>query len=244
MAVRKETELIIVAGHGVCKKDCTSPHIAPLDSSWVGIFAGEGPFYIEHSKAGVTLAAEIPNALLAFSGGQTREDAGRRSEAESYWEIADADGWWGFTNVRDRAVKEEYARDSFENLLFGIALFKQETRRWPDKVTIVSWRFKERRYDLHRQALKWPKQKFAYVGVNDPVGEELPKALEGEKAKVESVSHDLFLIGPKWVAQREQRNPFHRQHPYREVSSVLARLFDFLDRSTFTGDLPWLKEEH
>lgn len=214
MVVRKESELIIVAGHGVCRKECTSPHIAPLDSSWVGIFPGEGPFYIEHSKAGVALAAKIPNALLAFSGGQTREDAGRRSEAESYWEVADTAGWWGFPNVRERALKEEYARDSFENLLFGIALFKRETGQWPITVTVVSWRFKKKRYDLHRQALKWPKQKFAYLGPNDPVGEQLQKALAGEKAKLESVSRDLFLMGRQWVAQREQRNPFHRQHPY------------------------------
>lgn len=157
MAVRKETDLIIVPCHGVCKKDCTSPVIAPLDSSWVGIFPGEGPFYIEHAKVGVALAADNSRALLVFSGGQTREDAGRRSEAESYWEISDAAGWWGFSGVEQRAVKEEYARDSLENLLFGIALFKRETGQWPVKVTVVGWQFKEQRYNLHRQALKWPK---------------------------------------------------------------------------------------
>ena len=240
MAMRKESYLIIVPGHGVCKKDCTTPDVAPLDSSWVGIFPGDGRFLVEHARAGVVLAAENPRALLVFSGGCTREDAGRRSEAESYWEIADAAGWWGSHGVKDRAFKEAYARDSFENLLFGLALFKQQTGDWPKSVSVCGWKFKEERYCLHRQALKWPKQKFNYIGVNDPAGDELPKALAGEKAKVEAVRSDLFLVGPAWVAQRELRNPFHRRHPYRGIDPDIDALCDFLDRNTFTGGLPWV----
>jgi hypothetical protein len=241
MVTRNESDLIIVPGHGVCKKGFTAPDVALLDSSWIGIFPGESQFYIEHAKEGVRLAVENPRALLVFSGGQTREDAGRRSEAESYWEIADAAGWWGFIAVKDRAVTEEYARDSFENLLYGLTLFDQQTGNWPNKVTVCGWKFKEKRYSLHRQALKWPKQKFTYVGVNDPIGDELPRALAGEKAKVESVSRDLFLVGPEWVAQRELRNPFHRRHPYRGIAPDLNVLYDFLDRNTFTGALPWVE---
>ncbi len=241
MTTRNESDLIIVPGHGVCKKGFTAPDVAALDASWVGIFPGEGPFYVEHAKIGVRLAADNPNGLLVFSGGQTREDAGRRSEAESYWEIADAAGWWGAIGVKNRALTEDYARDSFENLLFSLLRFKKETGAWPKKVTVCGWKFKEKRYSLHRQALKWPKQKFTYVGVNDPMDEELPKALAGEKTKVESVTRDLFLVGPEWVAQRELRNPFHRQHEYRGVDGGIDALFDFLDRNTFIGRLPWLE---
>jgi hypothetical protein len=241
MATQNRSRLIIVPGHGVCKKSFTGLDAAPLDSSWVGIFPGEGPFYVAHIKEGVRLAAEDPGALLVFSGGQTRGEAGRRSEAESYWEIADAAGWWSHVDVKDRAAREEFARDSFENLLFGLAFFAQQTGSWPDRVTVCGWKFKEKRYSLHRQALKWPKSMFVYVGVNDPTGDELPKALAGEKAKVESVGRDLFLVGPEWVAQRELRNPFHRQHPYRGVAPEIAPLFDFLDRNTFTERLPWIE---
>lgn len=218
----------------------TAPGIASLDTSWKGIFPGEGPSYIEHAHQGVLHAANNPNALLVFSGGQTREAAGKRSEAESYWAIANDADWWETAQVRGQAHKEEYARDSFENLLFSLAVFKRETTKWPDKVTVCGWKFKEKRYDLHRQALKWPKKTFTYIGVNDPVAEALPKALAGEQDKIQSVNRDLFLVGPEWVAQREQRNPFHRQHPYRGIDASLDPFLDFLDRNTFTGALPWL----
>lgn len=241
MATQNRSSVIIVPGHGVCKKGLTGPDAARLDSSWVGIFPGGGPFYVADVKEGVRLAAEDPGALLVFSGGQTREDAGRRSEAGSYWEIADAAGWWSHVDVEDRAVREEFARDPFENLLLGLALLAQQSGSWSDMVTVCGWRFKEKRYSLHRQALKWPKSKLAYVGVNDPTADELPKALAGEKAKVESVRRDLFLVGPEWVAQRELRNPFHRQHRYRGVVQEIDSLFDFLDRNTFTGGLPWIE---
>ena len=79
MATRSEIDLIIVPGHGVCRENRTAPDMAGLDTSWVGIFPGEGPCYVEHTQEGVRLASENPKALLVFSGGQTREDAGRRS---------------------------------------------------------------------------------------------------------------------------------------------------------------------
>ena len=86
MSPRTEAELVIVPGHGVCQQGCTAPAIAGLDSSWVGIFPGEGPFYIDHARRAVELVAGDTRCLLVLSGGQTREAAGRRSEAESYWE--------------------------------------------------------------------------------------------------------------------------------------------------------------
>ena len=239
MAKRNERKIIIVPGHGVCKRGCTTPELAPLDESWVGIFRGEGPFYIEHACEGVLRAADSPDAILVFSGGQTREAAGPRSEAESYFEIAADAGWWGHSDVYHRALKEEYARDSFENLLFSLALFLRETGEIPEHVTVVGWKFKERRFDLHRQALKWPRNRFTYVGKNNPVDAELQKAEAGEKAKLEAVQRDLFLVGLEWVAQRELRDPFRRRHLYRGVDAGLDTLFDFLDSHAYNGDLPW-----
>ncbi|KAL5099892.1 hypothetical protein RYX36_004219 [Vicia faba] len=42
-----------------------------------------------------TLEAEFSVALLLFSGGVTGKDAGPRSEAQSYWAVADFKGWFG-----------------------------------------------------------------------------------------------------------------------------------------------------
>lgn len=41
------------------------------------------------------IAARDEGALLLFSGGETRKDAGPRSEAQSYWAIAESKGWFG-----------------------------------------------------------------------------------------------------------------------------------------------------
>lgn len=46
--------------------------------------------------------------------------AGPKSEGESYFFVADHYDWWGKPDLRARALTEEYARDSFENLLFSI----------------------------------------------------------------------------------------------------------------------------
>jgi hypothetical protein len=127
MATGNELALVIVPGHGVCRQGCTAPGLAPLDSSWVGIFLGEGRFYIQHAREGIRLAEEDPRALLVFSGGQTRKETGPRSKTESYWEIADAAGWWGFMAVKDRAVKEEYARFAGEPAIQHRALQGADT---------------------------------------------------------------------------------------------------------------------
>ncbi len=224
MKSRHETELIIVPGHGVCKAGCTSPQLAVLDASWVGIYPGEAPLHIEHIIAGIELAASHPTSLLVFSGGQTRAAAGPRSEAESYHDIARDAAWWSDAAFENRMLPEEYARDSFENLLFSLALFRKETERLPDKITVVSWRFKAERYDLHRQALEWPLEKFVYLGVNDPREDALPQALAGEQHKLAAVSQDLFLAGEEWKKQREQRNPFKREHQYRGIDPALDEI--------------------
>jgi hypothetical protein len=44
-----------------------------------------------------------------------------------------------------RATTEEFALDSYENLLFAIARFKEVTGRWPERVTVVGYGMKRRR---------------------------------------------------------------------------------------------------
>jgi hypothetical protein len=44
-----------------------------------------------------------------------------------------------------RAVTEEYAMDSYQNLLFSFARFHEVTGRWPAKVTVVGYGMKRRR---------------------------------------------------------------------------------------------------
>jgi hypothetical protein len=51
-------------------------------------------------------AATDKSAVLLFSGGYTRVDAGQMSEAGSYWQVADALNWFGHDSVKLRAILE------------------------------------------------------------------------------------------------------------------------------------------
>jgi hypothetical protein len=70
-----------------------------------------------------------------------------------------------------RATTEDAALDSFQNVLFSIARFRELTGAYPSRITIVGHNFKRRRFEqLHRHALRWPKLRFTYEGI--PLGTE------------------------------------------------------------------------
>lgn len=63
------------------------------------------------------------------------------------------------------SLLQEHARDSFENLLFGLCRFYELTGHFPDDLLVIGYEFKHERFaDLHRAALKWPDQRFSFVG--------------------------------------------------------------------------------
>jgi len=106
------------------------------------------------------------------------------TEGESYLQLAlQADVFrTSFSFATPRATSENYALDSYQNLLFGVARFKEYTGRYPAKITVVGYAMKQRRFEhLHRQAIRWPINKFSYIGI-DPVDgpEERASAREGE----------------------------------------------------------------
>eukprot|EP00249_Psilotum_nudum_P007046 c20268_g1_i2 orf=901-1614(-) len=89
--------LVMVAGHAIytsngCQK-------ANGEASWFlekyQKHPGQAATFVEHIKVGVETAATDRNALLLFSGGETRRGAGPRSEAQSYWTVAEVNDWFG-----------------------------------------------------------------------------------------------------------------------------------------------------
>jgi hypothetical protein len=229
--------LIIVACHAVYTADDFARPEA--DSSWClqPFQKGEPPAYIEHIRSGIELTARDAQALLLFSGGQTRSEAGPRSEAQSYWLLAEHFNWWGSESVRERASTEEFARDSFENLLFGICRFRECAESYPQSVTIVSWGFKQERFDLHRSAIRFPEKRFRFVGPNNPAA--LAEAIEGERRNgIEPFTRDPFGVCELNV-KRQARNPFNRQNPYRISCPEIAPLLEHSGRELYSGPLPW-----
>jgi hypothetical protein len=89
--------LVMVAGHSIY----TSASCARVDGedSWFlepyQKHPGQAATFLAHINEGVEIAARDEKALLLFSGGETRRDAGPRSEAQSYWAIAESKGWFG-----------------------------------------------------------------------------------------------------------------------------------------------------
>jgi hypothetical protein len=114
---------------------------------------------------------------FAVFRGQTRPES-TTTEAESYHRLAIETKmlpprFW-------RATSENYALDSFQNLLFSIARFHEMTGRYPEQITVVGYEMKRARFtNLHRAAIRWPREKFTYIGI-DPENEERAVAQQGE----------------------------------------------------------------
>jgi hypothetical protein len=225
---------VIVAGHAVLRRFADPS----ASENWVLLpfQRSECTCYVEHVRRGVEEAAGR-GAVLVFSGGQSRAEAGRRSEAESYLWIAEHHDWFGRRAVAGRTVTEEFARDSFENLLFGICRFREYAGVWPEAVTLVSWGFKEARFHLHREALGWPVERFAYSAPNDPP--DLEQALQAERRAVAAYTADPYSASEAFRKKREERNPFRRQHGYAVSCPEVAELLAHGGPERFAGALPW-----
>ena len=244
--------LIIVAGHAPFREDVLSvPAFPHEDDGWVlqPFQCGEPPLYIEHIRQGVALLREDPVSLLIFSGGFTRREAGLRwSEAETYSALAKHFQYWKtgaettpVSNLSSRIATEDFSRDSFENLLFSICRFQQVTGRYPENVTVVSWAFKEARFNLHRAAIRFPSARFCYHGSGEP--RMLAAALEGEQVTTCAFGENQYGATGSIAKKRAFRNPFQRQNDFDRCPG-LEHFFAFINdpangRLDFPGRLPW-----
>jgi hypothetical protein len=229
--------LVVVAGHAICKEP-SEPH---AEANWIllDFQRQEVPCYVQHIEEGVRAAA-APDALLVFAGGYSRAEAGPRSEGQSYYWIADHLGWFGFPEVRERAITEEFSRDSYENLLYSICRFREYTGLFPEHVYFVSWEFKRARFDLHRRTIGWPASRFTFIGPNNPP--ELPQALAAEARNLGAYERDPYSASPEFRAKRDSRNPFRRTPGYLEVCPSLRGLIEHEGPEFYTGPLPWERE--
>lgn len=239
---RHARHLIMVAGHAVYKAPVRDAAHVALEESWhlESFQHGQLTTMISHIERGVQLAAADNASLLLFSGGETRPAAGPRSEAQSYWDAADALGWFGAPQVRQRAHLEAQARDSFENLLFALCRFHELSGSYPERVTVVSFGFKRWRFEeLHRAAVRFPRTRFAFEGIDPP--HLSPSVLAGERAH----SARPFMFDPYGcrtqglLDKRASRNPFRRSVSYPLGCPELSDLMAHCEQGIFRGSLPW-----
>jgi len=235
------THLIIVAGHAIY----TGVSFAESDDeAYWNLHAyqkGTVPSFLLHIQKAVEMAAEDASALLIFSGGATSYDAGPRSEAESYWYIANARNWFGHEIVRNRAITEEFARDSFQNLMFSICRFREVTGSYPKKITMVSFAFKRVRFEEHhRVALRLPEENFAFVGVDMDDAQRRQANEDYDKLHVISAfTDDPYGCSGTLLEKRATRNPFMEHASYPAGCPELSQLFAYCGKDVFSGALPW-----
>ena len=105
------------------------------------LLLGEQPVFIDHIKKACDLVESHDDALVVLSGGQTREEAGPRSEGGSYYECGQLLGCINDANKR-RITTEEHARDSLENVAFSLARFEQMAGAAPLSVIVcMPWSY-------------------------------------------------------------------------------------------------------
>ncbi|KAK9370695.1 hypothetical protein V1509DRAFT_616560 [Lipomyces kononenkoae] len=237
------SHLIMVAGHGIWKGQ-PSNKAGDDASEWnlKDFQVGQQATFIKHIEMGINLGVDDEMSIVVFSGGQTDRGAGPISEAQGYWNLAMARSIISETNkeISMRVLTEEYARDSYENLLFSICRFYEFTGNYPQKITVISHKFKGYRFDnLHRAALRYPKSSFKFMGI-DPPGEP-PSQAERVNA-VEPFQRDPYACShPLLLEKKIARNPFRRRAPYIDSCPQLYGLFTYctLNDTFYEGPLPW-----
>ncbi|XP_074330456.1 uncharacterized protein C57A10.07 [Apium graveolens] len=239
----KLRNLVMVAGHSVYTSS-SCDKVDKEDSWFLEAYQkhpGQAATFVTHIKDGVDITAKDDEALLLFSGGETRKDAGPRSEAQSYWTVAESKGWFGNPeSVKWRALTEEHARDSFENLLFSVCRFRELTGSYPQNITVVGYDFKEERFTrLHRSAIGFPETRFFYAGTPASLTSK-EAALKGEALVRAQFKEDPYGCSGSLHRKKIGRDPFHRSIPYPNGCPEIKGLFGYCGKTPYHGFLPWV----
>lgn len=255
--------LILVVGHAVLNIEKDMNNCLTNDENWylleyqrnIGFPAILG----SHIQRGVEEYKKdtTGSSILMFSGGQTRRDVGPISEALSYYHVAKHQGWISdhdlhtankdAGNDAPAVYLEEYARDSFENLLYSLCRFHEITGHYPEEITIVGFDFKKTRFvDMHRKAIGFPLDTFHYISMN-PLDIHSPanhfdtiSANKGESEVEALFNQDPYSCGDVLHNKKVKRNPFLRTLPYDRACPEMQELLHWCGPERYdTHTLPW-----
>eukprot|EP00917_Polyrhabdina_sp_WS-2016_P025062 GHVP01054021.1.p1 GENE.GHVP01054021.1~~GHVP01054021.1.p1 ORF type:complete len:344 (+),score=52.99 GHVP01054021.1:13-1044(+) len=248
--------LIIVPGHAIwmCnnlingKKRSLTLEDSPLSDKCLLM-----EDYQKDTSVGITIKKHIirglrelkddKNALLVFSGGQTKIKAGPVSEAQSYWYLANSFNWFGLReDVTSRTTTEDHSTDSYQNLLFSICRFKEATGSYPEKITVVGHDFKERRYvDLHRNALGFPEDSFKYIGLKTDGGPSMDSRYRlFEKRTYKEFEEDPYGCNDNSLVEKKHtRNPFNRKNSFVSSCPEMAPLLNICESTGVPSATPY-----
>ena len=129
--------------------------------------------------------------------------------------------------------------------LFSICRFHEVTGSYPEKITMVSFTFKQRRFEtLHAPALRWSSDRFKYIGYDPPAstGFNLREASEGEQrnAAYPFETDPYGCHSDVLQLKRKERNPFRRVAPYQLSCPEMTKLLHYCDTKLIAKEmLPW-----
>ncbi|KAM9913018.1 hypothetical protein OXX69_002012 [Metschnikowia pulcherrima] len=230
-------ELIILPCHSIWKPKSNQSRGETPDEWFLASFQRDGHdhlCFVDHIKKSFIALKQNPNAILVISGGQTKAEAGPISEAFSYCDLAkrlidECDG-----DLFERVFLEEYARDSFENVLFSFCRYHEIVERYPKQVTVVGFEFKRTRFvEYHfADALKFT-GKVNYIGNWPTPGPEIDHDAyfadlhsSEKKNALDHFASDPFGHKEFLDAKKKSRDPFKRYHGYESSNERVA---DFLE---------------
>ena len=117
------------------------------------------------------------------------------------------------------------------------------TGSYPLRVTVIGFDFKAQRFtDLHRKAIGFPKDSFAYIGMRPENGLfDHNTAEEGERGARQAFESDMYGCQSKELSEKKsKRNPFRRSIPYVSACPELVSLLSWCGPGTFdVTSLPW-----
>ncbi|KAF7298132.1 hypothetical protein HMN09_01034600 [Mycena chlorophos] len=239
--------LIVVPGHAIWLGRDPSLRAEPSEWAFQSYQASQDSsrldVFFQHIAHAARIAVQDEKSLVVFSGGQTQRSA-TTTEGESYLRLALAAGVFPSTGF-SRATSEDFALDSFQNLLFSIARFNEVTGHYPSKITVVGYEMKRARFlELHRPAIRWPEARFEYIGIDIPGDNSVARQGERENGYLPYVA-DLYGCHSFLANKRRQRNYSARYPPYYLSNPRLAALLMWCPpdhTAMFTGSLPWSAE--
>ena len=186
--------------------------------------SGETSTFIEHIKAGLDELAANRNAILVFSGGDTKSTHTSRAESTSYRALTLANNNFGHpASLTHRISLDIYATDSFQNVLFPLLAFnlhvvhcgwtpdtRTEVQLYPLHLTIIGHEFKRRRFvELHLPAIGYPTDStsFEYIGIDPPMDfAKKSEVMAGELSRGHGAwQTDLYGVKNVLAAKRKAR---------------------------------------
>ncbi len=197
-----------------------------------GVFHADYPEYVRIYEQQLREAFRLINECfydaLVISGGYTKLEI-KKSEANGMLDWAnDLD----LPRKKGIILLEEYAKDSFENLLLSLCRFFQFFNEFPETVHSCTWKFNTERFRILARQISLPH--FQVIPVGRRVGEE-DIALKWAKLAREDPFYSKQTNSEEKYLKRD---PWKKNHPYGQINENFQQLFNKLNELKSAGRNP------